>query len=60
MMDRLPGHILVLQFKFSVAAPKFCWTQVFPPLTGVGFVQERVLDFVPVPHDLEQLPHSDH
>ena len=50
----LPGHGSVPQFFASVASPM----QSFPPLAGLGFVQDRLLDWVPPPHVTEQEPHA--
>ena len=43
---RLPGHPFVLHFGVTVEGPG----HVFPPLAGLGFVQDLDLDFVPPPH----------
>ena len=43
---RLPGHPFVLHFGDTVEGPG----HVFPPLAGLGFVQDLDLDFVPPPH----------
>ena len=39
----------------SVLAPSH-WA---PPKSGAGFVQDRVLCFIPGPHSAEQLPQTD-
>ena len=43
---RLPGHPFVLHFGVTVEEPG----HVFPPLAGLGFVQDLDLYFVPPPH----------
>jgi len=43
---RLPGHPFVLHFGVTVEGPG----HVFPPLAGLGFVQDLDLYFVPPPH----------
>lgn len=51
------GQLCVLHEVEPVDDPRLL--QSLPPYAGDGFVQDRDRDFVPLPHDFEQLPHAD-
>ena len=52
----LPGHLWVLQYLELMLDPE----QDFPPWSGLGFVQNRDLCWVPVPHGLLHDPKPPH
>jgi hypothetical protein len=52
----LPGQSSSLQGLFWTGFP----AQVWPPLTGLGFVHARVRFWLPFPHWLEQADQADH